>query len=70
VHPTPDNISSCFRLMELAMAYHGTTLYRYIEHSRCAHKHDDFKFCLSMKWTESDQRYDAWINRRAEWWAK
>ncbi|KAK0449591.1 uncharacterized protein EV420DRAFT_1564880 [Desarmillaria tabescens] len=75
VHPTSDDIPSCFRLMELAMGCHGIrsqvkSWYRHGESSRCAHKHDDFKFCLSMKWMESDQRYDAWINRRAEWWAK
>ncbi len=27
VHPTPDDIPSCFRLMELAMGCHGTALY-------------------------------------------
>ncbi|KAK0430865.1 hypothetical protein EV421DRAFT_1721090 [Armillaria borealis] len=75
VHPTPDDIPSCFRLMELAMGCHGIrsqvkSWYQHGESSRCAHKHDDFKFCLSMKWMESGQRYDAWINRRAEWWAK
>ncbi|KAG7445576.1 uncharacterized protein BT62DRAFT_896358 [Guyanagaster necrorhizus] len=75
VHPTPDDIPSCFRLMELAMGCHGIrsqvkSWYRQGESSRCAYKHDDFKFCLSMKWMESDERYEAWINRRAEWWAR
>ncbi|PBL00189.1 TIP49-domain-containing protein [Armillaria gallica] len=44
--------------------------YRRDKSSRCAYKHNDFKFCLSMSWVESNQRYEAWINRRAEWWAK
>ncbi|KAK0430876.1 hypothetical protein EV421DRAFT_2090531 [Armillaria borealis] len=72
-HPTPDDIPSCFRLTELAMgsdAFLGQILYRHGESSQCVHNHDNTSFCLSMKWMENDQRYVAWINGRAEWWAK
>ncbi|PBK76394.1 hypothetical protein ARMSODRAFT_875605, partial [Armillaria solidipes] len=41
--------------------------YRHSKSSRCAHKHDDFKFCLNIEWTKTDQRYKAWLNRRMEW---
>ncbi|KAK0433506.1 hypothetical protein EV421DRAFT_1694339, partial [Armillaria borealis] len=62
VHPTPDDIPSCFRLMGNELSWHGLlsqvkSWYRHGESSRCAH--DDFKFCLSVKLTESDQRYEA-----------
>ncbi|PBL00170.1 hypothetical protein ARMGADRAFT_917769 [Armillaria gallica] len=71
VHPTPDDIPSCFRLIELAMDCHSIcsqmkSRYRHDKSSRCAYKHNDFKFCLSMSWVKSNQRYEAWINRRAE----
>ncbi|PBK93125.1 hypothetical protein ARMGADRAFT_860354, partial [Armillaria gallica] len=43
---------------------------RHGESSWSAHKRDVFKFCLSMRWTESNQRCEAWINRREGWLAK
>ncbi|KAF8070527.1 MCM-domain-containing protein [Lyophyllum atratum] len=30
---------------------------------------EDFKFCLSLKSLHPEERRDAWITRRAEWWA-
>ncbi|KAF9052191.1 hypothetical protein BDZ89DRAFT_420834 [Hymenopellis radicata] len=75
VHPTPDDIPTCINMAELVTSCHAIrsqvkSWYRYGEMTKCGWKHDDFKFCLSMKWMEHDQRYDAWIQRRAEWWAK
>ena len=46
------------------------SLYRYGERSDCAQKIEDFKFCLTLKSLHPEERRDAWIQRRAEWWAK
>ena len=37
--------------------------------SECHDKMEDFKFCMSLKSMEPDAKRDAWIRRRAEWWA-
>lgn len=31
---------------------------------------DDYKFCMSIKFMEPEEKYEAWIQRRALWWAK
>ena len=31
---------------------------------------EDFKFCMANKSLHPEDRRDAWIRRRAEWWAK
>lgn len=45
------------------------SLYRHGHMSECRDKMEDFKFCMSLKSMEPDSRRDAWIRRRAEWWA-
>lgn len=45
------------------------SLYRYGARPVCAPKMEDFKFCLSLKSMHPEERRDAWITRRAEWWA-
>jgi Protein of unknown function (DUF3128) len=45
------------------------SLYRYGERSKCGYKMEDFKFCMSNKSLHPEQKRDAWIHRRAEWWA-
>ncbi|KAF7361816.1 hypothetical protein MVEN_00525800 [Mycena venus] len=30
----------------------------------------EYKFCMSLKWMGMDERRDAWIRRKAIWWAK
>lgn len=30
---------------------------------------EDFKFCMSLKSFDEDEKRNAWIRRRAEWWA-
>lgn len=45
-------------------------LYRYGHMAECAQKAEDFKFCLSNKSLHEEERYEAWIRHRAEWWAK
>lgn len=44
-------------------------LYRFGEMSACGEKLEEFKFCMSLKSMEADEKRDAWIRRRAEWWA-
>jgi hypothetical protein len=46
------------------------SLYRYGEMSKCGQKMEDFKFCMANKSLHPEDRRDAWIRRRAEWWAK
>lgn len=46
------------------------SLYRHGEMSKCGQKMEDFKFCMANKSLHPEDRRDAWIRRRAEWWAK
>jgi hypothetical protein len=44
--------------------------YRYGHMSSCSSKLEDFKFCLSLKALHPEEKREAWIRRRAEWWAR
>ena len=46
------------------------SLFRYGQRTPCAYKFEDFKFCLSNKAMHPQEKYEAWIRRRAEWWAR
>ena len=46
------------------------SLYRYGHMAECAYKAEDFKFCMSSKGLHPEEKRDAWIRRRAEWWAQ
>lgn len=37
--------------------------------AECADKTADFKFCLTMRSLSPEERRDAWLRHRAEWWA-
>ncbi|KAH8108109.1 hypothetical protein BXZ70DRAFT_1003512 [Cristinia sonorae] len=45
------------------------SLYRYGKMTECTQKLEDFKFCMSSKGMHPEEKRDAWIRRRAEWWA-
>ena len=45
-------------------------IYRYGGRPQCADKMDDFKFCLTLKALHPEEQREAWIKRRAEWWAR
>ena len=45
------------------------SLYRYGRQSVCDRKYEDFKFCMTLRTLEPDEKREAWIRRRAEWWA-
>ena len=46
------------------------SIYRFGEMAHCSAKWDVFKFCISIKGLHPEQRRDAWIRHRAEWWAR
>jgi hypothetical protein len=46
------------------------SIYRFGEMARCSAKWNEFKFCMSIKGLHPEQRRDAWIRHRAEWWAR
>ncbi|KAF9792507.1 hypothetical protein BJ322DRAFT_997181 [Thelephora terrestris] len=75
VHPTAEDIPGCMTLLDdfLSCNILGVqlkSLYRYGEMSKCGQKMGDFKFCMANKSLHPEDRRDAWIHRRAEWWAK
>ncbi|CCL99976.1 uncharacterized protein FIBRA_02001 [Fibroporia radiculosa] len=75
VHPTPEDIPACMKLFDdfLSCNILGVqfkSLYRYGHMSVCGHKLDEFKFCMSIKGLHPEEKRDAWIRRRAEWWAR
>jgi len=45
------------------------SIYRFGERSSCDRKFEEFKFCLSLKVMHPEEQREAWIRRRAEWWA-
>jgi len=45
------------------------SLYRYGKMTECSQKVEDFKFCMSNNWMHPEEKREAWIRRRAEWWA-
>ena len=46
------------------------SLYRFGHRTTdCDRKFNEFKFCLTLKVMHPEERREAWIRRRAEWWA-
>jgi len=75
LHPTTEDIPSCMSAFDdfLSCNILGTQLksiYRFGEMARCSAKWNEFKFCMSIKGLHPEQKRDAWIRRRAEWWAR
>ncbi|KAK7692875.1 hypothetical protein QCA50_004510 [Cerrena zonata] len=75
LYPTPDDIPGCMTLFDTyitcnVMSSQVKSLYRYGRMAECAHKAEDFKFCMSSKGLHPEEKRDAWIRRRAEWWAQ
>ncbi|PAV20292.1 hypothetical protein PNOK_0291900 [Pyrrhoderma noxium] len=74
IHPTPNDIPGCMSILDdflscNALGFQLKSVYRYGRQSECGRKLEDFKFCLSLKSLDEDARREAWIRRRAEWWA-
>ncbi|KAF7795413.1 hypothetical protein EIP86_006571 [Pleurotus ostreatoroseus] len=85
VHPTPDDIPGCMKMLDDFMSCHGAltdgpattvissqvkSLYRHGHMAECNQKLEDFKFCMSSKSMHPEERRNVWIRRRAEWWAR
>ncbi|KAH7107326.1 hypothetical protein BKA62DRAFT_764739 [Auriculariales sp. MPI-PUGE-AT-0066] len=76
VHPKPEDIPSCYDAFTMytscnLLRSQCRSLYRYGERAECSRWLEDWKWCLSQARSLSpDQKRDAWIRRRAEWWAR
>lgn len=60
----PTLISSCKVIRSQVKS-----IYRFGHRANCDRKFEEFKFCLSLKVMHLEEQRDAWIRRRAEWWA-
>ncbi|CDR88361.1 uncharacterized protein SPSC_04188 [Sporisorium scitamineum] len=56
-----DKWAQCFALGPQLKA-----VYRYGGMQDCKGKLDDFKYCLTMKGMTQEEKYEAWIQRKAE----
>ena len=64
-YPTCPNLSYC-----IVIRSQIKSLYRFGHRTTdCDRKFDEFKFCLTLKVMHPEERREAWIRRRAEWWA-
>jgi len=75
LHPTPDDIPTCMSVFDTFLSCNilGNQLksiYRFGEMAHCSTKWSEFKFCMSIKGLHPEQRRDAWIRHRAQWWAR
>ncbi|KAJ7251521.1 hypothetical protein B0H12DRAFT_1119363 [Mycena haematopus] len=76
VYPTPKDIPSCTNHLDTYFACNAIrnlvkSMYRYGRlREDCSEKWAEYKFCMSLKWTGTDERRDVWIRRKAIWWAK
>ncbi|TFK20766.1 hypothetical protein FA15DRAFT_624896 [Coprinopsis marcescibilis] len=75
VYPNPEDIPGCLSLFETwtacnALRTQVKAIYRYGGRPQCSDKMDDFKFCLTLKALHPQEQREAWIKRRAEWWAR
>lgn len=73
LYPTPSDIPGCFSLFDdyvscAVIRSQIKSIYRYGERPQCSPKFEDFKFCMTLKSLHPEERREAWINRRAEWW--
>ena len=64
----PEWSISCLCLLP-AIPNQVKSLHRFGNITDCERKFEDFKFCMSTKTLTKEQRDQAWIQRRAEWWA-
>ncbi|CAL1707768.1 unnamed protein product [Somion occarium] len=75
LYPNAEDVPGCMTLFDTfiscnVISSQVKSLYRYGHMAECAHKAEDFKFCMSSKSLHPEERRDAWIRRRAEWWAQ
>lgn len=64
------SLSVCSQRNEIVLGNQLKSIYRFGEMAHCGAKWNEFKFCMSIKGLHPEQRRDAWIRHRAEWWAR
>ncbi|KAF8967839.1 hypothetical protein BDZ97DRAFT_1801494 [Flammula alnicola] len=74
LHPTPGDIPGCISVFDdyiscSVIRNQLKSLYRYGQRTNCDRKFEEFKFCLTLKVMHPEEQREAWIRRRAEWWA-
>ncbi|KDQ53622.1 hypothetical protein JAAARDRAFT_161752 [Jaapia argillacea MUCL 33604] len=74
VHPTPEEVPGCMKLLDDFLLCHVMgnqlkSMYRYGQMSVCSPKLEEFKYCMTIKSLHPEERRNAWIRHRAEWWA-
>ncbi|KIM46933.1 hypothetical protein M413DRAFT_16496 [Hebeloma cylindrosporum] len=74
LHPTPSDIPGCVSVFDdyiscSVIRSQVKSIYRFGHRTNCDRKFEEFKFCLSLKIMHPEEQRDAWIRRRAEWWA-
>ena len=60
---------TCFFRTPTVMRSQVKSIYRFGERTNCERKFQEFKFCLTLKVMHPEEQREAWIRRRAEWWA-
>ncbi|ELU38805.1 hypothetical protein AG1IA_07165 [Rhizoctonia solani AG-1 IA] len=71
-YPKHEDIPTCMSHLDEFFRSLGPqfkAMYRHGTLAVCQPKFEEFKFCLSIKMLEPEERRKAWIRRRAEWWA-
>ncbi|BEI85835.1 hypothetical protein CcaverHIS002_0601220 [Cutaneotrichosporon cavernicola] len=73
-YPTFQDVPTCMTLFDqffmcAALMPQVRAIYRFGHLKDCTPKWDDFKYCMSLKSEDEEERRQAWIKRRAEWWA-
>lgn len=67
----PTDMPSCTNLFDkwaqcFSLAHQIKAVYRTGHFNECKDKLDNFKFCLTQKGSSKEERYEAYIQRRAE----
>ncbi|EJD42769.1 hypothetical protein AURDEDRAFT_67267 [Auricularia subglabra TFB-10046 SS5] len=75
VHPTPADIPTCFNTLDEyfkcnLLHSQARSLYRYGTRAQCSRMFEDWKWCMAFNSLSPERRREAWIQRRAEWWAR
>ncbi|KAF8161171.1 hypothetical protein B0H34DRAFT_369279 [Crassisporium funariophilum] len=74
LHPTPADLPGCLNAFDDYISCgvirnQIKSLYRFGQRPHCDWKFQELKFCLTLKAMHPEEQREAWIRRRAEWWA-
>lgn len=62
-------LTSIVTALYTALFPHIKNYYRYGTMRDCSYKWADFKYCMSLKGEDEEEKRKLWIKRKAEWWA-